>query len=69
MEIRYTFHAKIMLKERKIQQVWVEETIKSPNKSEREFGKYYARKKLNGKSIEVVYMKEKYIKVITAYWI
>ena len=69
MEIRYTFHAKIMIKERKIEQVWVEETIKSPNKSERGFGKNYARKKLNGKSIEVVYMKEKYIKVITAYWI
>ncbi len=40
MEIRYTFHAKIMIKERKIEQVWVEETIKSPNKLEREFGKY-----------------------------
>ena len=69
MEIRYTFHAKLMIKERKIEQVWVEETINSPNKSERELGKYYARKKLNGKSIEVVYTKEKYIKVITSYWI
>ena len=67
MKIIYTFHAKLMIKERKIEQIWVEEAIKSSDKTEKEFGKYYARKKLNGKSIEVVYEKEKYIKIITTY--
>ena len=69
MEIKYTYHAKFIIKERKIEEVWVEETIKSPDKVEKEFGKFYARKRLNGISIEVVYIKEKYIKVITVYWI
>lgn len=35
----------------------------------KEDGKFYAQKKLNGLSIEVVYTKEKYINVITVYWI
>jgi hypothetical protein len=58
-----------MIKERKAEEVWVEEAIKSPDKIEKEFGKFYARKKLNGLSLEVVYIKEKYIKVLTVYWI
>ena len=69
MEVKYTLHAKYIMKSRKIDKVWVEEAIKSPTKIEKEFDKYYARKKLDGLSIEVVYIKEKYIKVITVYWI
>jgi len=69
MKIIYTRHALYTLKKRKIEQVWIEEAIKSPDKLEKEFGKYYARKKLNGLSIEVAFEKIKYIKVITAYWI
>jgi len=69
MEIRYTSHAKHMIKERKVEKLWIEEAIKSPDNIEKEFGKYYARKKLNGLSLEVAYIKEKYIKVLTVYWI
>lgn len=69
MRIIYTDHAKYSIKKRKIEQVWVEEAIKSPDILEKEFGKYYARKKLNGLSIEVAFEKKKYIKVITVYWI
>jgi len=36
---------------------------------EKKFGKYYARKKLNGLTIEVAYEKKKYIKVITVYYV
>jgi len=58
-----------MIKERKVEKLWIEEAIKSPDNIEKEFGKYYARKKLNGLSLEVAYIKEKYIKVLTVYWI
>ncbi|MBI2663895.1 DUF4258 domain-containing protein [Candidatus Woesearchaeota archaeon] len=68
MEIRYTFHSEEQIKERKIEKVWVEETIKHPDETEKEGkNKYYARKTLNGITLEVVYVKEKYIKVVTVY--
>ena len=69
MEIIYTNHALYSMKNRKIEKVWVEEAIKSPDLLEKEPEKYYARKKLNGLSIEVVFEKKKYIKVITVYWV
>jgi len=60
-------HAKQRIREKKIELVWIEEAIKYPDKIEKEFGLYYNRKKLNGLTIEVVYEKEKYIKIITVY--
>ena len=69
MRIKYTFHAKLMIKERKMEKVWIDETIKSPDIVKKEEGKYYVRKKLNGFIIEVVYTKERYINVLTVYWI
>lgn len=69
MEIKHTFHSELMIRKRKIEEIWVKEAIESPDKVEKESGKYYARKKLNGLTIEVVYEKENYIKVITAYWV
>ena len=68
MKLVYTNHAEYSIKKRKIEKIWIEEAIKSPDKVEKEFGKFYARKKLNGFSIEVIYEKKRYIKVITAYW-
>lgn len=52
--------------------VFDSEALKSPDKTEKEYEKYYARKKLNGLTIEVVYEivkeeKKKHIKVITIY--
>lgn len=68
METIFTKHSLLQMKERKIERVWVEETIKHPDKVEKEGGnKYYASKRLNGLTIEVVYIKEKLIKIITVY--
>ena len=64
MHIIYTNHVRFSMKERNIEKVWVEEAIQSPDLIEKEFEKYYARKKLNGKIIEVVYEKKTYIKHI-----
>ncbi len=70
MDIVYTLHAEEQIQQRKIESVWVEETIKSPDYTKRKKpNKYIVKKKLNGKSIEVVYVKEKYIKVVTVYWL
>ena len=72
MDIIYTNHAKAMLEKRKIEKIWVEETLKSPDKIEKEERKHYARKKLNGLTIEVIYEivkdeRKRYIKIITIY--
>lgn len=70
MRIVYTEHAKEQIEERKIEYPWVESAIKSPDFTERKtLTKYVARKRLNGKSLEVVYIKERYIKIITVYWV
>ena len=69
MDIVYTMHANEQIKERKLLKVWVEETIKSPDQTKAKGHKYYATKKLNGKTLRVIYVKEKYIKVITSYFV
>ena len=48
---------------------WVSETIKHADTTRIKNGKYLATKKLNGITLEVVYLKERYIKVITRYTI
>jgi len=67
MEIHYTFHAEEQIHERKIEKVWVEETIKGPDLTKHIGHKYCVTKKLNGLTLEVVYTKERYINVITVY--
>ena len=69
MNIIYTKHAEEQIEERKIDKIWVEETIKFPNELKREDNKYYATKKLNGNILRVVYVKENYIKIITTYFV
>ncbi len=69
MEIRYTKHAKYQIGERKIEQVWIEETLRSPDKIFRDGHKYYVTKKLNGFTLRIVYVRENYIKIVTLYWI
>ncbi|MBI2670876.1 DUF4258 domain-containing protein [Candidatus Woesearchaeota archaeon] len=69
MNIIYTLHALEQIKERKISRVWIEETIKFPDKTNHFGNKCYVIKKLNGKTIKVVYLKQTYIKVITCYFI
>lgn len=65
----YTYHAQEQIKERKILRIWVEESIKTPDETRRHRNKFYVVKRLNGKTLKVVYTKEKYIKIITAFFI
>ncbi len=67
VEIKYTYHARIQIKRRKLEKVWIEETIKSPDVTKKEGNKFYVVKKLNGIVINVVYVKAKHIKVITVF--
>ncbi|MDP4012471.1 MAG: DUF4258 domain-containing protein [Candidatus Nanoarchaeia archaeon] len=69
MEICYTYHAFKRINKRKLIKVWIEETIKSPDLIKRQESKYFIIKKLNGKTLKVVYEKTRYIKVITFYFI
>lgn len=69
MEIRYTAHSEEQIKERKLEKVWVEETIRYPDKTASLGKKYFVIKRLNGGILKVVYVKESYIKVITAHWL
>ena len=69
MDVVFTNHAEYQLKERKADDVWVKETIKSPDIIKQVGNKFYVVKKLNGKTLKVVYVKEKYIKVVILYWI
>jgi len=69
MNIKYTLHAQGQMEERKIEPVWVEEAVQFPDKVRSEGYKFYATKKLNGKTIKVVFTKEKYINIITTFFI
>ena len=66
--IIYTVHAKRQIAKRKILHLWVEESIKSPDLTKIDGHKYYVTKKLNGRTLKVVYVKEKHIKIITSYF-
>lgn len=67
MKTVYTRHAEDQIRDRKLEKAWIEETIKRPDITRHLNHKYYISKKLNGLTIEVVYIKERYIKVITVY--
>lgn len=55
------------MRERGISKDEVIQTITFPEKTDKENNKYYVRKKTPHMTLEVVYVREKYIKVITAY--
>ena len=44
-------------------------TIHSPDITKRVREKYFVVKKLNGKTLKVIFVKEKYIKIITSYFV
>ncbi len=69
MNVTYSLHAREEIKERKIEKVGVEETVKYPDKLTNKGTKYYAIKKLNDHRLKVVYIKEKFYKVITTYYL
>ena len=69
MEIAFTYHAKRRLKKRNITEDEVINAIKYAEKTDKRQGKYYAQKDIGRGKIEVVYEKDKYIKIISLYWI
>ena len=69
MEIIFTKHAEDRIKKRKITKDEIINTIKYPEKTNKEEDIYYAQKDIGRGRIEVAYEKDKYIKVITTYWI
>lgn len=69
MKIIFTKHAENRLKKRKITQGEVEEAIMYSKKSEKKGNKHRLIKNIGRGNIEIIYERDKYIKVITVYWI
>ena len=69
MNIVFTLHTKFRLKKRKITEDEVIQAIKSPDKLTKIDGKYYVQKNIGRGNIEVIYVRENYIKVVTVYWV
>ena len=69
MNIQFTEHARYTMKKRRITEDEVISAIKYSEKTEKIDDKYYVTKNIGRGIIEVVFIKENYIKVITLYWI
>jgi len=70
MKIIFTEHAKQKLQKRKITKDEIINTIKYSENTRKTKEKFYAQKNISRGSIEVVYTTEdKFLKVITVYWI
>jgi len=69
MDIVLTDHAKKRIKKRKISIDEVIDAIENPDKVIKFEGKFYAQKDIKRGKIEIIYEKDKYINVITVYWI
>ena len=67
MNIIFTKHAKDQMQERNISEDEVINTLKYPEKTQKIDDVYYATKNLGRFTLEVVYIRENYIKVITVY--
>ncbi|MBI5389989.1 hypothetical protein HZB02_00695 [Candidatus Woesearchaeota archaeon] len=61
VDIFYTLHAEEKIADRKVHKVWIEETIKAPDRIFRDGIKHYVVKKLNGKTLQVVCISKKNI--------
>jgi len=69
MEIIFIKHALFRMKKRKLTKDEVINSIKYPENTSKKDGKFYVQKNIDKANIEIVYEKDKYIKVITAYYI
>ena len=69
MDIIFTEHAEYRIKKRKITKDEIINVIKYPEKTKKIGGEYYVQKNIGRGKVEVVYEKDKYIKVVTVYWI
>ncbi len=69
MEIIFTEHVKDRIRKRKISEDEIINTIKYAEKTDKRGSKYFAKKNIERGKIEVVYTRDKYIKIVTVYWI
>ena len=69
MKVIFTEHAKERMQKRKIREEEVISAVKYPDKTSKREGKYYAEKNIGRAKIEVIYEKNKFIKVITVYYL
>jgi len=69
MQIEFTKHARRRIIDRKIELVWIYETLKFPDNMQKVGNEYIITRKLNGKTLEIVIMREKNINIITLYWL
>jgi len=67
MNIIFTKHAKDRMKIRNISKDEIINVIKYPEKTQKSRNVYYVQKKLDRFILEVVYIRENYIKVLTFY--
>lgn len=65
MHIEFTKHARDRMKKRNISEDEVINTIKFPEKTEKVGNVYYVQKHLGRFMLRVVYIREKYIKVLS----
>ncbi len=70
MEFIFTSHSKHRIQMRRLTEEEVIEAIRHPDRVIKKYGNYYAQKNIGRGTIEVPYEKtEKYIRIITVYWI
>ena len=69
MKVVFTKHVVERIKKRRKTEDEIINTIKYSEKTDKREGKYYAQKDIGRGKIEVVYEKDKYINIITVYWI
>ncbi len=70
MEYIFTNHAKYRITKRNLTEQEIIEAIKFPNKTIKKHGKFYAQKTIVRGTIEIVYEHtERYINIITVYWL
>ncbi len=68
--MKFTNHALFRMQQRGIDEKGVASAIQNPDETGDSFGKRkLARKKIGDKNLEVVYIKEDDIIVITVYWL
>ncbi len=54
---------------RKLLIEWIAETVKSPDILRRKGKKFYSVKKINGFTLKIVYVKERYLKIVKCYFV
>lgn len=70
MKIVFTHHGYYRMVRRKLSEEEIADAIKYPDFVTKKYGKYFFRKQLDRGSIEICCEKtERYIKIVTIYWV